>query len=205
MLLAKTSPAHRNKKETLSQNYRRLGLAVKLGKATGGVEKHASNVGPASASTTTASAAQDPLAVTPASGYRGAFTSVKVERDADGNIVRVLRKDNPLNDPLNDLDSEDDDEENQEGSQNEDEGEPSAAVTRGKPRVVDLLEEQASAPTEKYVRHQSSREREWVERLIAKHGDNTAAMAKDFKLNPMQQTEADIKKRLRAYKEKTGA
>lgn len=199
--LSRVSRPYRNKNETLSQNYRRLGLAVKLGKATGGVEKRPS-------STTSTPAAQDPLAVTPASGLRGAVSSVRVERDADGNIVRVLHKKNPLNDPLNDLDSDD-------GSDGDDgDGRVSAAgreVGGGEDgeqreaRVVDLLEKQANVPTEKHVRHQSARETEWVERLVAKHGDDTAAMARDFKLNPMQQTEGDIKRRLRSYREKTGA
>lgn len=191
------SSLRRNKKETLSQNYRRLGLTAKLGKATGGIENLASAKTP--------TPTQDPLAVTPASGMRGAVSSVRVERDADGNIVRVLRKENPLNDPLNDLDSDEDEE-----------GSPAAAATAAahedgeeeererETKVVDLLERQANAPTEKHIRHMSAREREWVERLVAKHGDDTAAMARDFKLNPMQQTEGDIKRRLKSYKEKMG-
>lgn len=173
---------------------------MKLGKATGGVEKRASS---SSAST---SAAQDPLAVTPASGLRGAVSSVKVERDADGNIVRVLRKANPLDDPLNDLDSGDDGSGDdgrasagREADDDDDDGDGRGV------RVVDLLERQANVPTEKHIRHQSAQEREWVERLVAKHGDDTAAMVRDLKLNPMQQTEADIKRRLRSYREKTGA
>lgn len=68
-------------------------------------------------------------------------------------------------------------------------------------RVVDLLEAEANRPTEKYKRHQSEREREWIERLLAKHGDNTAAMARDFRSNPMQQTEANIKKKIAIYRE----
>ncbi|KUI71624.1 Nucleolar protein 16 [Cytospora mali] len=177
-----------NKKETLSQNYRRLGLAAKLGKATGGTDRTSSTAsGP--------TAAQDPLAVTPTSGARTGIQSVRVERDADGKILRVLHKANPLNDPLNDIesDNEDEDEDEEEGWKGVDEDKET--------RVVDLLEEEANRPTEKYKRHQSEREREWIERLVAKHGDDTAKMARDLKLNPMQQTEANIKKRLAIYKE----
>lgn len=181
-----TRETHRNKKETLSQNYRRLGLTAKLGKATGGVD-------PATKVSAPNGGAQDPLAVTPTSGTGAAFRSVKVERDADGKIVRVLRKDNPLNDPLNDIESDD------EGNANDEEAEESAGGAKST-KVVDLLEAEASRPTEAHKRHQSQQEREWLARLVARHGDDTAAMARDFKLNPMQQTAANIRKRLTGYK-----
>lgn len=191
-----TRETHRNKKETLSQNYRRLGLTAKLGKATGGVD-------PATKVSAPDGGAQDPLAVTPMSGTGAAFRSVKVERDADGKIVRVLRKDNPLNDHLNDIESGSDDDE--EGNTNDEEkesvrAENSVAGTKKATKVVDLLEAEASRPTEAHKRHQSQQEREWLGRLVARHGDDTAAMARDLKLNPMQQTAANIRKRLAVYK-----
>jgi nucleolar protein 16 len=129
---------------------------------------------------------------------------VKVERDASGRITRVLRDTNPLNDPLNDLDSDSeaqqqqkDDQEKQRryeewgGFHGEEEGD------NDKPEVLRALEREASRPTEKTVRHQSEREVEWLRRLVERHGDDTAAMARDMKLNPMQQTAADIKRRLK--------
>ncbi|KAJ0117735.1 ribosome biosis protein nop16 [Diaporthe amygdali] len=180
-----------NKKETLSQNYRRLGLTAKLGKATGGVD-------PATKVSAPNGGAQDPLAVTPNSGAGAAFRSVKVERDADGKIVRVLRKDNPLNDPLNDLESESEDDDEQDDTAKN--AAKKSSTSAGTTRVVDQLEAEASRPTEAHKRHQSQQEREWLARLLAKHGDNTAAMARDFKLNPMQQTEANISRKLRIYK-----
>lgn len=188
----------RNKNETLSQNYRRLGLTAKLGKATGGIEYIPSS------SSAPARPKQDPLAVTPSSGYRSAIQSVKVERDADGNIIKVLHKDNPLNDPLNDLDDDDEDEDSQTETTGSGAGGSTTTTTKKKKinygtRVVDLLEMEANLPTEKHVRHQSAREREWLEKLIAKHGDDTGAMARDLKLNPMQQTAAELRKRLKAY------
>ena len=138
--------------------------------------------------------------MTPTSGVGSAFRSVKVERDADGKIVRVLRKENPLNDPLNDIES---DEENEENTNEEDEEEESSEAAKksagGETKVVDLLEAEASRPTEAHKRHQSQQEREWLGRLVARHGDDTAAMARDLKLNPMQQTAANIRKRLRIY------
>lgn len=142
--------------------------------------------------------AQDPLAVTPTSGTGAAFRSVKVERDADGKIVRVLRKDNPLNDPLNDVESESDEDNKEEEESGE--AEKSAGGSTKATKVVDLLEAEASRPTEAHKRHQSQQEREWLARLVARHGDDAAAMARDPKLNPMQQTAANIRKRLGVYK-----
>lgn len=136
--------------------------------------------------------------MTPTSGAGAAFRSVKVERDADGKIVRVLRRDNPLNDPLNDIESGSDG----EGSDSEGQEDSGAAETGAGARetkVVDLLEAEASRPTEAHKRHQSQQEREWLARLVARHGDDAAAMARDLKLNPMQQTAANIRKRLRVY------
>lgn len=146
-----------------------------------------------------APASQDPLAVSQAASMRSAIRSVKVERDAEGKIVKVLRRDNPLNDPLNDVDSDgDEDADAQNGTT------AGAGVRNGKretTRVVDLLEQQANVPTESHKRHQSAREKEWIERLVARHGDDVAAMARDAKLNPMQQTVGEIKKKLKTYRQ----
>ena len=84
----------------MSQNYSRFGLVAKLGKTAGGVSKKAGQ------------APKNPLAYT--SGDQGMLKirEVKVERDASGKIIRILRDTNPLNDPLNDLDSDNEDGEN---------------------------------------------------------------------------------------------
>lgn len=148
-----------------------------------------------------APASQDPLAVSQASGTRSAIRSVKVERDAEGKIVKVIHRDNPLNDPLNDIDFSSDEDDDDKDVQQQTE------ATGKQPRemkIVDLLEQQASVPTESHKRHQSAREREWIERLVAKHGDNVAAMARDGKLNPMQQTVGEIKKKLKTYRQESG-
>jgi nucleolar protein 16 len=132
---------------------------------------------------------------------------VKVERDAEGRITRVLRDTNPLRDPLNDLDSDSEAGEQLQreqaqqkryeewsgfnGGQGEDGGES------GRPEVLRALEREAGRPTEKTVRHASEREVEWLRRLVARHGDDVAAMARDGKLNPMQQTAGDIGRRLK--------
>lgn len=124
------------------------------------------------------------------------MSEAKVERDADGNIVRVLGRSqsNPLNDPLNHLDNEDDeDEEVEEWGGIMDGGGADEDATD----VVKSLVEQAQNPAPKRARHLSEREQEWLESLVARHGDDVGAMARDKRLNPMQQTAADIKRRLK--------
>ncbi|KAJ9426529.1 ribosome biogenesis protein Nop16 [Fusarium oxysporum] len=154
-----------NKKETLSQNYRRLGLVARLKAPTGGTEKKLG-------ATTTRAYPNDPFSI--ATVENAIVSEARVERDADGKIIRILgeAKPNPLNDPLNDLD-------------NDSEAEPAEEW------------EQSKQPDLPKKRHQSTREKEWLDKLVAKYGDDTVAMARDRKLNPMQQTAADIAKRIR--------
>jgi nucleolar protein 16 len=150
------------------------------------------------ASKTTARAA-DPLAIRPtAQGV--AVGEVRVERDAGGQIVRVMRRANPLNDPLNELDDQSSEDGSADGAERGGMGGSDGDGDRRETEVVRELERQAARPVDKPVRHQSGREVEWLERLVASHGDDTAAMARDMKLNPMQQTEADIARRMRKWK-----
>lgn len=89
-------------------------------------------------------------------------------------------------------DSEDDEEEGFEGFDEE------------KTEIVRQLEEQASMEAEKKPRKQSDREKEWIERLVGKHGENYERMARDMRLNPMQQTANDIKGRVEKWHAKGG-
>jgi nucleolar protein 16 len=122
---------------------------------------------------------------------------IAVERDPEtGAILRVTGtydtgKDNPLNDPLNDVVGDDEElewngfamvPEKREGEQEN--------------PVIRQLEEAAMNGAKKAPRGQSAREQEWVERLVGKYGVDFGAMSRDRKLNPMQQTAADIKKRV---------
>lgn len=69
--------------------------------------------------------------------------------------------------------------------------------------VVRQLEALARSEVKK-ERTQSDREREWIESLIAKHGDDIKKMSKDRKLNPFQQTEGDIRRRISKWQDKYG-
>ena len=216
---------NRDKKETLHQNYSRFGILAKINNVVGSgalakttnakLSKtqrlalirnggHSATVSPS-----------DPLAVHPSASPATTATSnvtatariaeVRVERDASGKILRVIRDEpapahNALNDPLNKLDDpayfavKDD---GKEWGGFEDDGDDGDDDDETRPQVVRELERQASIPGEVTVRYQSDREREWLDRLVAKHGDDTFAMARDHKLNPMQQTKADIARRLK--------
>jgi len=135
-------------------------------------------------------------------------TEAKVERDPEtGKIIRVIHakasKPNPLNDPLNSDDSSGDEDE-------EAEAEPFAGFDEdgqsgGKNEIVQQLEDMAARAPEKKPRKQSEREREWIERLVGAHGDDYKRMARDMRLNPMQQTEADIRKRIEKWRSFGGA
>ncbi|PHH84752.1 hypothetical protein CDD83_1439 [Cordyceps sp. RAO-2017] len=82
----------------------------------------------------------------------------------------------------------DSDEEEREEEEEEDGG--------GSTDVVRSLLELARSPAPRRPRHQSAAETEWLRRLVARHGCDTAAMARDRRLNPMQQTAADIARRI---------
>lgn len=190
----------RDRNLTLSQNYRRLGLVQRLNAQTGGTEKRRDG------------APEEPANSLHINGSATASTTkglgeAKVERDPEtGKILRVVRDDdtiefagqklrraNPLNDPLNDLS----DQEDERVSQPQQKGSESI--------IVQQLEQQADKEGQKVQarkpRHQSKREDEWIARLVEKHGDDITAMARDRKLNAMQQTEGDLRRRIRKWKE----
>ena len=119
-----------------------------------------------------------------------------MERDPEtGRILRIIEpdlggeNDNPLNDPLNDI-------------MDHENGEP---ISQPENDVVAALEAQAvqeeALLAKKRPRQQSQREEEWITKLVEKHGDNIKAMVRDRKLNPMQQTEGDIGRRLKKWKD----
>lgn len=212
-----------NKKETTTQNYRRLGLVSRLRAPTGGAEPKlrsgattttttttsstsASASASASASKKPAPAKTDPFAIQGATAA-AATAEVQVERDESGKITRVVRagrrkRANPLNDPLVELDTD-----SEAGSAEEEEDDGNAEEWGGfggdddeQTEIVRQLEDEANRPVEKKPRTASTREAEWLQSLVDRHGDDTAAMARDAKLNPMQQTAADIARRIRKWR-----
>ncbi|ORY71143.1 ribosome biogenesis protein Nop16 [Pseudomassariella vexata] len=196
-----------DKNLTTAQNYRRLGLISHLKAPTGGIEPGLRIHGATQKTKgkgqgmSTSTKPVDPFAIKPA-GAETLFREARVERDEEGKIVRVIDfgrkepKPNPLNDPLNDLDTDPEDEMNDDGETwggIDGEGEETT-------EVVKALEAEANRPVERKVRGLSAREKEWLESLIERHGEDTRAMFRDRRLNPMQQTEADIARRIRKLK-----
>lgn len=79
-----------------------------------------------------------------------------------------------------------------------------AAADEPQTAVVRQLEALARSEVKK-IRTQSDREKEWIESLIAKHGRDFKKMARDRKLNPFQQTEGDIRRRVMKWEMKEAA
>ncbi|KAI0471842.1 ribosome biogenesis protein Nop16 [Xylariaceae sp. FL0804] len=211
-----------NKNETTTQNYRRLGLVSRLRAPTGGVEPPRLDTkkpaAAAAATTKQKKKSADPFAIAAGSGT-AVVSEARVERDAEGRIVRVVHahldgttrrkkrpRANPLNDPLTALDSDysdDDDDDDDPMEQQEEEQEEEEEEEQGRDGgggIVRQLEREAARPVERRPRGQSAREAEWLARLVAAHGDDARAMARDRRLNPMQQTEADIARRVAKWK-----
>ncbi|PGH35761.1 nucleolar protein 16 [[Emmonsia] crescens] len=196
-----------DKKLTLTQNYRRLGLASQLNAPTGGAEKKLDDP-------SNGQQRADSLHLLSSTTVKVLKpTEARVERDPDtGRILRVIypenndeveiagrkrRKANPLEDPLNEV-----------GDFDLNDTTMSIPGNMSSSAVVQALERQAALEEEalkkKQPRQQSRREEEWLERLVAKHGDNVDAMVRDRRLNRMQQTEGDIRRRLKKWKERRG-
>ncbi|KAI4164317.1 MAG: hypothetical protein LQ342_001963 [Letrouitia transgressa] len=194
--------ANWSKSLTLSQNYHRLGLTSKLNARAGGVEP--STPLPSYDSRPKKS---DSLSIVNPKATTLIPETVKIVRDPDtGAIIQVLhdgvvdtepsKKRKPLNDSL----SSDD-----EALLSQHDLRPLYPSTEKKERhegIISELEKQVMAgETKKRPRKQSTREEAWIERLIKKYGDDVNGMVRDRKLNPMQQSEGDLRKRVRRWKE----
>jgi len=101
------------------------------------------------------------------------------------------KKDNPLNDPINEIVDD------EAGEWN-----AFAMVPEGNTEnpVIRQLEEAARNGVRKAPRKQSEREEEWIQRLVERYGDDYARMSRDTKLNPFQQSEGDIRRRVKKWK-----
>lgn len=103
---------------------------------------------------------------------------VGVQHDKSG-------RENPLGDPLNEF---------------SDSGNDERVVESHGRGIISELEEQAKHSRPKRPRMQSQREREWIERLVERWSDDWGGMVRDRKLNPQQQSEGDLKKRIGIWK-----
>ena len=196
------------------QNYKRLGLSSRVNAPTGGTEKTVSH----DRSDFRRSGNEllredvDGLAIPGSKKVTKLMpTEARVERDPKtGSILRVIRpeaelgnensrrKRRRLDDPLNsDSDSETEEPMTTDTAQARSR-QPATGVVAALEAQAD--EEAANLARKKRPRQQSKREEEWIAALVGRHGDSIGAMARDRRLNPMQQTEADIARRVRQWR-----
>lgn len=199
--------ANWDKTSTLSQNYKRLGLTSRLNKTTGGIEKKGSDVpGLRERGGKGARDVREHGLQISSSGSKGPqqveFQEAKIERDEEtGGILRVvesaLRRPQRLDDPLNELDTD------SESDAAEEEA-ISQSVALPKTDVVQRLEQEAQRPEKKYVRKQSEGEKDFIEQLVAKYGDDYAKMERDMQINYMQRSAGDLERRIVKWKKAGG-
>lgn len=215
-----------DKSQTITQNYKRLGLTSKLNKHTGGVERKADDdeqLEAGYAGRTRRNQDADALSIVGSKkgDAMAALGEARIVRDPEtGAILEVITDEtnkpraNPLNDPLNDLESDSEGEEpnsrawtrtgNQHGNIEEGEFE-GFGNDDGKTDVVRQLEIRASMPAKKYKRKQTENEVAFIEELVKKYGDDVGKMSRDMKINYMQRSEGDLKKRIKTWKEAGGS
>ncbi|KAI8072639.1 ribosome biogenesis protein Nop16 [Gongronella butleri] len=168
-----------DKKQTLLQNYRRLGLSTRLnGKAAGGVEKLYAD----EASNEVDSEPKELKELTEDEIEKVKRTLAPgeglIQRDDEGNVIRIIVGEKQSHNDILDA--------------------PIIPV-EAQTDFVRELEAQAANVPEKAKEHVSSSESAWLDKLIAKHGDDYQAMFWDKELNINQFTVAKLKKHIKHY------
>lgn len=147
--------ANWDKKQTLQQNYKRLGLVANpnINPSSGGVEKLYPEAPKVERVDERGLKANEAI----------------IKRDEQGNVTEIIYS--SVSDKVE-------------------------VGTREKTETVKALEQRA-LEGKHTPREASIGETEWLKRITEKYGDDYARAARDKKLNPMQQTAANIKKRVR--------
>lgn len=178
----------RDRKQTLSQNYRRLGLVSRLGKSTGGVEK----------SVSAAAQRKGPDGGGKKKGEKKkklAPGEARIIRDEEGKVIQVIYGKSAEEALDSDSDSDSD-----EAEQGEEEF-TGCAGGRGEMGIVKRLEAQAAIGERKNRKTLCPGEMDWISRLVEKYGeDGYEGMVRDRKLNVYQQTLGDIRRRVAIWK-----
>jgi len=186
----------RDRKQTLSQNYRRLGLVSKLGKPTGGVEK----VFPTSSFSAAAQKQQQRRGSDEGGGKKEGKKKKKLApgegriiRDEEGKVIQVIYGKSAEEALDSDSDSD-------EAGQEEEEFMGCAGGV-GEMGIVKELEAQAAVGERKNRKTLCPGEMDWISRLVEKYGeDGYEGMVRDRKLNVYQQTLGDIRRRVAIWK-----
>ena len=66
--------------------------------------------------------------------------------------------------------------------------------------MIELLEI-ASKPSVPNIRHAPDLESQWLQKLVDKYGDDYDRMVWDKELNPMQHTPAQLKRKIKKWRE----
>ncbi|KAF9397844.1 Nucleolar protein 16, partial [Podila epigama] len=155
-----------DKKATLRQNYARLGLLPSLNGVTGGIEVKNEEELMENEQKSLEELAES---LTAEQGI--------IQRDDEGNIINVIVGKVKTPEEVAELMERD------------------LEPVKAKTDVVRALERQA-ANALKVERHASDGEVVWAANLVEKYGDDYEKMFRDKKLNPNQQTAAQIKRRI---------
>lgn len=167
-----------DKKKTVKQNYAALGLANSLKIAdSGGTEKL---IYPQPAETSTGDSSQSHLEGSSKPEVSQSFG--RIIRDESGRIIDFQLIESDESNPIEISGAES----NQKKSQEE-------ALQASNGEVIEALEKlaQTSCPVQ---RHTSETETAALKRLIAKHGHDFNAMAKDIRLNRWQRTSGELRR-----------
>lgn len=179
----------RDHKQTLSQNYRRLGLVSRLGKSTGGVEKALPAPGPAASAQRHKGRDEG--------GKKGdkkklAPGEARIIRDEEGKIIQVIYGKSAEEA----LDSDSD-----KVGQEEEEEFTGCDGGGTETDIVKKLKAQAAVGERKNKKILCPGEMDWIFRLVEKYGeDDCEGMVRDRKLNVYQQTLGDIRRRVAIWK-----
>ncbi|KAI1319212.1 Nucleolar protein 16 [Mortierella claussenii] len=157
-----------DKKATLRQNYARLGLLPSLNGVTGGIEVKDEEELMDNEQKSLEELAES---LTEEQGI--------IQRDDAGNIINVIVGKVKSKEEMAEIMERD------------------VEPVKAKTDVVRALEAQA-ANVLKTERYQSEGEVVWAAKLVEKYGDDFEKMFWDKKLNPNQQTAAQLKKRIKA-------
>lgn len=68
--------------------------------------------------------------------------------------------------------------------------------------MIELMET-ASKPQLPNIRRSSTLEAQWLQKLVDTYGDNYDRMMRDNELNPMQHTVAQLKRKIKTWKQTT--
>ncbi|KAF9975403.1 Nucleolar protein 16 [Actinomortierella ambigua] len=157
-----------DKKATLRQNYARLGLMPSMNGVKGGVELKSE----ADVEEMEEKSLEEMAAEL--SEEQGI-----IQRDDDGNIIKVIVGKKKTQEEIEEMMERD------------------LPPAPAKTDVVRQLEAQA-ANVLKTERHQSDGELLWAAKLVEKYGDDYEKMFRDRKLNPMQQTVGQLRRKITA-------